>query len=72
MNNLKVAREAKGLTQTQVAEQVGIATMTYVRYENPKYRRYPDVLTGLAIAETLGTTVKQLWGDPRKPIIPYG
>lgn len=72
MNNLKVAREIKGLTQTQVAKKIGIATMTYVRYENPKYKRYPDVLTGMAIAETLGMTVEQLWGNSRKQIIPYG
>lgn len=63
MNNLKAAREEAGLTQSQVAKKVGIAITTYVRYENPKYDRYPDVLTGLAIAEILETTVNNLWNN---------
>ena len=63
MNNLKVVREKNRLTKTQVAEKVGIALMTYTRYENPKYQRYPDVLTGIAIAKTLKTTVEELWGS---------
>lgn len=53
MNNLKAAREAVGLTQKQVANKVGIAHMSYIRYETPKYQRDPNVKIAIKIADAL-------------------
>lgn len=62
MNNLKPTREAAGLTQVEVAKKVGIATLSYLRYETPKYKRYPDVLTAIKIADVLGIKdLRDLW-----------
>ena len=67
MNALKAIRESSGLTQAQIAQKAGIATMTYVRYENPKYRRTPPVETAIKIAKALNTSVENLWdyNNPR-------
>ena len=62
MNKLKHTREKSGLTQEQVALKTGVASFSYVRYENPRYNRYPDVRTAIKIAKVLGTTVEALWG----------
>ena len=42
MNNLKKARIRKGYTQKFVADNAGIATRAYVRYESEKENRDPD------------------------------
>ena len=62
MNILKAKRESSGFTQSQIAQKAGIATMTYIRYENPKYQRSPPVETAIKIAKALNTTVEDLWG----------
>lgn len=66
MSKLKSLRETKNLTQTEIAAKVGIALMTYIRYENPKYNREPDVSIALKIAKVLDTTVENLWGTNQK------
>lgn len=50
--NLQKAREVCGLTQQQVADQLGIAKSTYSNYENGK--REPDVKKIKALTRILG------------------
>ena len=40
---LKYLREKKRLTQTDIAEQLGISQSTYVRYEQNKIKRYKGI-----------------------------
>lgn len=49
---LRAAREASGKTQAQVAKEIGIAELSYQRYEHDK--REPGVRTAIRIAEVLG------------------
>lgn len=51
---LKLARLAKGLTQQQVAEKMGISNSTYCGYETGK--RQPDVEKIKRLAAILDTT----------------
>ena len=62
MNTLRKTRESRGFTQSQIAKKAEIATMTYVRYENPKYKRSPPVETAIKIADALGVeNLRELW-----------
>lgn len=70
---LKYLRDKKRLTQTEIADQLGISQSTYVRYEQNKIKRYKeDVFEKLA--EMLGTTSGYLLGeensDPRLAHLP--
>jgi len=58
------ARKAQGLTQTQVAEAVGIAQQTLAHYEGGKLRVAVALLTPLA--QALGISVEELVGAPTK------
>ncbi len=57
---LRKLRKLKHLTQKQIAQRVGISTMSYKRYEYGE--REPDARTAIRIAQALGTTVEELWG----------
>ena len=57
---LRKLRKLKHLTQKQIAQRVGISTMSYKRYEYGE--REPDARTAIRIAKALGTTVEKLWG----------
>jgi transcriptional regulator with XRE-family HTH domain len=60
-NQLKALRIAKGFTQSQVAEKVGITLRSYQRYE-AKGERIPDVLTALGIADVLKVKdLRKIW-----------
>lgn len=59
MNQIKKIRERKKLTQAKVADLVGIAVLTYQRYESGE--RVPNVYTGQKMAKSLGTTVEKLF-----------
>ena len=62
MNNLQTARKNAGFTQVEIAKKIGIATLSYQRYENPKYKRYPDILTAIKIADVLNIKdLRDLW-----------
>jgi SOS-response transcriptional repressor LexA len=61
---LKEARLAKGLTQQDVANQVGIAKSTYSGYESGF--REPDVLKIKKLINVLGCTSSYLLGDIEK------
>ncbi len=55
---LKEIREAKGITQQELAENIGVAPRTIGRYESGD--RKPDEEKLFQIAETLGVTVTEL------------
>lgn len=57
---LKAARQRAGMTQAQVAKAVNTTEQAYQRYEYGK--REPSVRKAIQIAQTLGTTVEDLFG----------
>lgn len=58
--NLKLARERKGLSQKDVAEKIGVAKSTYSLYESGN--REPNVQTIKKIADLLKITADELLG----------
>ena len=57
-DNLKKMREMKGISTTELAEAAGIAQPQIAKYESGV--TVPNVITAVAIADRLGTTVEQL------------
>ena len=62
---LAEARKASGLTQTQLAEQLGVAQQTLAHYEMGRLRVAVALLPPLAKA--LGVTVEDLMGEQPSP-----
>ena len=58
--NLKYARECKGLSQKEVAENIGVAKSTYSLYESGG--REPNVQTIKKIADVLNVSADDLLG----------
>lgn len=58
--NLKKARERKGMSQKDVAEKIGVAKSTYSLYESGN--REPNVQTIKKIADVLSTSADKLLG----------
>lgn len=56
--NVKLLREAKGLTQRELASRVGVTQPTIAQYEIGV--KIPTVVIGVKLAEQLGTTCEQL------------
>ena len=56
---IKTLRQAKGLTQAQLAERCGYEPLTVSRFERGTYA--PGLDTLAAIAEVLGTSVKDFF-----------
>ena len=63
--NLKDARLSAGLSQKDLAEQLGVAKSTYSLYESGK--REPDVARIKKLAEILGVSSDALLGIPERP-----
>ena len=61
MNNLRAARKAAGLTQTEVATQIGISQHGYSYWENSKNKI--DNASLLKLAELFGVSVDYLLGN---------
>ena len=59
MNRLKEIRIAQNVSQTELAEQVGITRMTLSRYEKSEF--LPSVDIALRLARILGVTVQDIW-----------
>lgn len=59
---LKAKREIAGLTQVQVAKIADISESAYQNYEANK--RIPSVDKALLIAQSLNSTVEELFGTP--------
>jgi len=58
-NALKTERLKLGLTQNNVAVQLGISPITYQRYESNK--RIPDVQVAISLARILNTNVESIF-----------
>lgn len=63
--NLKFAREKRGLSQKEVAENIGVAKSTYSLYESGN--REPNVQTIKKIADVLNTSADELLGIDDEP-----
>lgn len=63
--NLKVAREHKGMSQKDVAEKIGVAKSTYSLYESGN--REPNVQTIKKISDVLSTSADRLLGLEEEP-----
>lgn len=63
--NLKLAREQKGLSQKDVAEKVGVAKSTYSLYESGN--REPNVQTIKKLANVLDVSADELLGIDTEP-----
>lgn len=59
---IRERRKALAVTQQELARQVGVSRQTIITMENGDYA--PSVYLALRVAETLRTTVENLWGDP--------
>jgi len=64
-NNLVHYREKIGITQEQLAEDVGISRTMIAHYE--KGIKVPNVITGVMIAKRLGITVETLVSEKTSP-----
>jgi putative transcriptional regulator len=60
-NAVRVARTALGMTQADLAGEVGVTRQTVVAVEAGDYA--PSVYLAMAIAGRLGGTVEQLFGE---------
>ncbi len=60
-NGVRAARTALGLTQAGLADAVGVTRQTVVAVEAGDYA--PSVYLALAIAQRLGGSVEQLFGE---------
>lgn len=58
--NLKYAREQRGLSQKEVSEKIGVAKSTYSLYESGN--REPNVQTIKKIADVLSVSADELLG----------
>ena len=60
-NGVRAARTAGGLTQAELARDVGVTRQTIVAVEAGDYA--PSVYLALAVASRLGATVEALFGE---------
>lgn len=63
--NLKTARERRGLSQKDIAESIGVAKSTYSLYESGN--REPNVQTIKKIADVLNVSADELLGIDDEP-----
>ena len=63
--NLKLARERKGISQKDIAENIGVAKSTYSLYESGN--REPNVQTIKKIADFLSVSADVLLGLDEEP-----
>ena len=58
--NLKQLREARGITQTELAKQLGVVRSTICFYESEQHSPTPEML--IKLADFFGVTVDYLLG----------
>jgi transcriptional regulator with XRE-family HTH domain len=63
--NLRTARERKGISQKDLAESIGVAKSTYSLYESGN--REPNVQTIKKIADALNVSADELLGIDEEP-----
>lgn len=59
--NLKLIRTEKGISQAVLAHSVGISQPMIAQYELGM--KFPNIVLGVELAKTLGTTVEKLVCD---------
>ena len=59
-DNLRTEREKLGITQTQLAEMLGVTPQAVSKWENA--RSYPDIETLVRLAELFSMTVDRMLG----------
>ena len=64
LNSFRKARMIQGLTQAELAEKLGVSTVSVSQWENG--RNYPDVKRLKTVASVLGTTVEELLKETKK------
>ena len=64
--NLKAAREKRGLSQKEAAESIGVAKSTYSLYESGN--REPNVQTIKKISDVLNVSADKLLGIDNEPM----
>jgi putative transcriptional regulator len=69
-NGVRAARTARGITQAELAADVGVTRQTVVAVEAGDYA--PSVYLALAMAQRLGSTVEELFGEPTAADRPGG
>ena len=62
--NLKRLREKTGMTQNDLAVDVGVSQTMIAQYE--RGLKLPTVVVGVDIAKILGTTVEMLVGEQKQ------
>lgn len=65
---LRAAREGAGLTQQQIADELGVALKTVNNYENPNYVGAKKAYVVRAWAELCGRNFEEIWGSVRRPL----
>ena len=58
-NNIKLVRKHRGLTQAQLAEQVGVARVSIISIETGRY--IPTIETALRISKALNAPINELF-----------
>jgi DNA-binding XRE family transcriptional regulator len=67
-NRLREAREAKGLSQGELARRVGLTRQAVYSIETNRYQ--PNVSLALRLAELLGASVEEMFGgDPQGKVV---
>jgi putative transcriptional regulator len=61
-NSIKAAREARGWTQADLAERVGVTRKTVNTVENNVF--VPSTIVALKIARAFGVSVEELFALP--------
>jgi putative transcriptional regulator len=59
---VRARRQGLGITQAELARQVGVSRQTVITLETGDYA--PSVFLALRVARSLSTSVEELWGDP--------
>lgn len=68
LKNLKARRESVGMTQSQLADKLGISRYSIIEYES--CRKSPTLNTAQRIAAALDTTLDYLIGKSENPTAP--
>lgn len=74
VSRLKQLRQAKGVSQAQLADAVGVSQQSVNKYENHSVE--PDIRTLMAMADYFGTSVDYLIGHTElariiEPVTPF-
>lgn len=60
-NNIRTLRESRGLTQEDLAKQVGVTRQTIIAIENDKYN--PTLSLAFKLARLFGRPIEEIFQD---------